>query len=357
MLANTLAPLAAVVPSYVYAEGTGAPAEVSTSSEGADKTAEGQDSVDGQTDEDEKVSVGDSDTGENKEEENGDKIENENPDEDEDVVDPEAPDIIKGGGVSSYRPIAGIEDNEAVEVNEIPMPVKGAATESSGTEPAPLPSDTEPITTIEISETEPSPVVEEPIVAENSAPSENIEPETSDVKVGEKKYEHLEDGAEVKDSVKEDWNVDGEVAKTINKVKLGVKYIFPLDKEVSVTFTKLPELEEDRDYLKIERVKVSDLNLPDDFKTNAEYAFDITTFNEDRDEPMENGKDFEYDLTLPRPEGEEVEVVYIEKSLEEIEKGLEAEEIKEVEEDNVEQKKDEEKVEVKDRPFHLIYCY
>ena len=328
MLANTLAPLAAVVPSYVYAEDTGASDEVSTSLEGGDKTAEGQGSVDGQTDEDEKAGVGDSDTNENKVEENGDKIENKNPGEDKDVVDPEAPDIIKGGGVSDYRPIADIEDNETVEVDEIPM----LAVETN---------DSAPSVTIEPE----APIVGEPIVAENSAPSENIEPETPAVKVEEKRYEHLEDGAEIKDSVKEDWNVDGEVAKTINKVKLGVKYIFPLDEEVSVTFTKLPELEEDRDYLKIERVKVSDLNLPDDFKTNAEYAFDITTFNEDREEPMKNGKDFEYEMTLPKPEGEEVEVVYIEKSKDE---KIKIEDIKEIEEDKLEQNEEKDSVKVKD---------
>jgi len=299
MLANTLAPLAAVVPSHVYAEDTGAPEKVSTSSEDGDKTAEGQDSVDGKTDEDEKVSVGDSDTGENKEEENGDKIENKNLGDGGDVVDPQAPNILEDG-VMDYNPPNDIE--EVVEVTEIPMPVKGAATASSGTEPAPLPSDTEPITTIEISETEPSPVVD-PEVSVVEEPVGTLEV---------KEYETLTENMEVEDSTEEYWNVDGEVAKTINKVKLGVKYIFPLDKEVSVTFTKLPELEKDRDYLKIERVKVDDLNLPDDFKTNAEYAFDITTFNEDRDKPMKNGEDFEYDLTLPKPKGVDIEVKYTE---------------------------------------------
>ena len=326
MLANTLAPLAAVVPSYVYAEDTGASDEVSTSLEGGDKTAEGQGSVDGQTDEDEKAGVGDSDTNENKVEENGDKIENKNPGEDKDVVDPEAPDIIEGGGVSDYRPVADIEDNETVEVIDIPMP-------------------------------EVAPEVE----AGNSAPVESIEaPSAPENVVKEKEYEYLEEGAEVKDSVKEDWSIDGEVAKTIEKVKLGVKYVFPLDEEVSVTFKKLPKLDEDRGYLKIERVKVEDLKLPDDFRTNAEYAFDITIVDENgnpcEDGLMENEKDFEYDLTLPKPKGVEVGVVYIEKDLEEVkEEKLKTEEIKEIEEDKVDQKKDGEKVEVGGLDHFTIY--
>jgi len=360
MLANTLAPLAAVVPSHVYAEGTGASEEEivvenkeeSASGEEADteETADGQDlTVEEDKNEDEKTKEDDveaSDTGENKEEENGNEIESENPDEDEDVVDPEAPDIIKGGGVSDYRSVADIEDNETVEVGEIPMPVKVATTESSGTEPATVPSGTEPITTIEISETEPSPVVD-PEVSVIEEPVGTLEV---------KKYETLAEDMEVEDSTEEYWNVDGEVAKTINKVKLGVKYIFPLDKEVSVTFTKLPELEEDRDYLKIERVKVDQLNLPADFVTNAEYAFDITIVDENGDPceegRMENKKDFEYDLTLPKPEGKEVEIVYIEKDLEEVlkeakEGELKTEEIKEISEGKIEQEMDEEKVEVK----------
>ncbi len=177
MLANTLAPLAAVVPSYVHAEDTGAPVEVSTSSEDEDKVTEGQDSVDENKEEEKEVSVEASDTSENKVEENGTEeqdnagdtndpiespsvpaeengngIENENPG--EDAIDPEAPDIIEGGGVSDYRPIADIEDNETVEVVDIPMPV----------------------------------VVE----TDGSAPAENIEPVAPVVEV--KEYEYLEDG-------------------------------------------------------------------------------------------------------------------------------------------------------------------
>jgi len=364
MVANTLAPLAAVLPAYVYAEDVNASAEVSVNSDEdatKDKATEGQGSVDKSKEEDKEdekkeVSVeaseeNTSETEENKineteeqkndgeatesvespsapaenpsatAEENGNEAEN-----NENVIDPEAPDIIEGGGVSNYRPVADIEDNETVEVTDIPMP-------------------------------EIVPEVE----AGNSAPVESIEASSvPENVVKEKEYEYLEEGAEVKGSVKEDWKVDGEVAKTIEKVKLGVKYIFPVDEEVSVTFKKLPKLDEDRGYLKIERVKVEDLKLPDDFRTNAEYAFDITIVDENgnpcEDGLMENEKDFEYDLTLPKPKGVEVGVVYIEKDLEEVkEEKLKTEEIKEIEEDKVDQKKDGEKVEVGGLDHFTIY--
>ena len=245
MLANTLAPLAAVLPAYVYAEDVNASAEVSVNSDEdatKDKATEGQGSVDKSKEEDKEdekkeVSVeaseeNTSETEENKineteeqkndgeatesvespsapaenpsatAEENGNEAEN-----NENVIDPEAPDIIEGGGVSNYRPVADIEDNETVEVTDIPMP-------------------------------EVAPEVE----AGNSAPVESIEaPSAPENVVKEKEYEYLEEGAEVKDSVKEDWSIDGEVAKTIEKVKLGVKYVFPLDEEVSVTFKKIAE--------------------------------------------------------------------------------------------------------------------
>ncbi|HOV30038.1 MAG TPA: Ig-like domain-containing protein, partial [Candidatus Dojkabacteria bacterium] len=317
MLANTLAPLAAVVPSRVYAEDTSASEEEivvenkegSASGEEADteETADGQDpTVEEDKNEDEKTKEDDakaSDTGENKLEENGNEIENENSGEDEDVVDPEAPDIIEGGGVSDYRPIADIEDNETVEVDDIPMPVKGVATESSGTEPAPVPSDTEPITTIEISKTEPSPIVGEPIVAENSAPSENIEPETPAVKVEEKEYEYLEDGIEVVDTVDENWELNEEgFYETEEKVKIGIRYVFPENEKVTVTFKKLPASDDDRSTLRMKEVNPED--LPEELKDSNVYAVDITT-------DMEDG-DFEYDLTLPKAEKSKAEVSYME---------------------------------------------
>lgn len=307
MLANSFAPVLAAIPTYTYAEGIAAPVEVLTKEDKEEIKVE------------EKI---ESESVLKEEKNNETKNETESQSSEEVSEENQEGDILEDG-VSDYRPEVEITEDEVKEVEEVSV----------------LKETVNPANEINSNEevTEATASAEEPVL-ENK----------------EKEYKYLENGVVV-DSTREDWSVDGEVAETKKVVKIGVKYIFPLDEDVSVTFTKLPKSEEDRAHLKIERVKVSDLNLPDDFKTNAEYAFDITTFNEDRDEPMENGKDFEYDLTLPRPEGEEVEVVYIEKSLEEIEKGLEAEEIKEVEEDNVEQKKDEEKVEVKDLDHFTLF--
>lgn len=186
------------------------------------------------------------------------------------TVTEDQPGEILPDGASDYRPEADISENEVIEVQEVV-----------------------------------DPVVEEP--------KEEV-----------KEYETLADGAEIKDSVEEDWNVDGEKAETKELVKLGIKYVFPLDEDVSITFTKLPKNDSDRSNLKIERVKVSDLNLPDDFNTDAEYAFDITTPD------MEDGE-FEYDLTLPKPEGTEVQVSYIEKSIEEAKGDVNTDDVKKVE--------------------------
>lgn len=122
----------------------------------------------------------------------------------------------------------------------------------------------------------------------------------------------MTDGQEIKDSVNEDWNIDNEkgIAETREKIKLGVKYIFPLENKVSVTFKCLPKDESLRTTLKIQQIKVSDLKLPEGTNPYGEYAYDITT-------GMTNGT-FEYTITLPKPEDRAVEVSYIEKTAEEI---------------------------------------
>ncbi len=289
MVANTLSPFAAMIPSSAYAEDIAAPVEVVEEKEPAEELGIESEAVD----------TGDAADGQDlaKEEISGNEITEEDegsvPEEEVvmpvgEVVDPEAPDILEDG-VMDYNPINDIE--EVVEIEEIPTPV----------------------------EEEVIPEVEEPVQIE---------------------YEELSDDVEITDSVKEDWTVDGEVAETKEVVRIGIKYIFPLDEEVTLTFTRLPKDEELRSHLKIERVKVEDLDLPDDFVTDAEYAFDITT-------DMENG-DFEFDLTLPKPEGSEVEVTYIEKSIDEAKEELKDEDIKKVDEDKVEQDEKEDKVKVKD---------
>ncbi|MFZ2663856.1 MAG: SdrD B-like domain-containing protein [Patescibacteria group bacterium] len=229
----------------------------------------------------------------------------------EPVIVEEQPGDILPDGVTDYRPEVEIEGSETTEVQEVVDPV---SVETSSTEPE--------VVITEPSGTEPA-VVVEPVTPVEEAPKEVV-----------KEYETLEDGAEVKDSTKEDWDIDGEKAETKEVVKLGIKYIFPIDSEdneVSVTFTKLPKLNEDKSILRIERVKVSDLDLPEDFKTDAEYAFDITT-------PDMDAGEFEYDLILPKPEGVDAGVSYTEKSIEEIKsEGLVSDNLEKIDEDKIDQ--------------------
>ena len=183
-------------------------------------------------------------------------------------------------------------------------------------------------------------VVEEPDVAYSAAITEIIT-DTTDVidpvieqiegTVTEAEKECLADGVEITDSPKEDWTVDSEkgYAETKEPVKLGVKYIFPEEEGVSVTFSCLPKNIDDRSVLRIQEVKVSDLNLPEEFNTDAEFAYDITT-------DMVNGE-FEYDLTLPKPEGVEADIFYIEKSVEEAIQEVDNDDVKKVEKDKLEQ--------------------
>ena len=108
---------------------------------------------------------------------------------------------------------------------------------------------------------------------------------------------------EIKPSSIDDWNFDEKtgIAETKDPVKLGVKYQFPGEDKMSVTFTCLPETTTS---LKIERIKISDLKLPEGTTALGEYAYDVTT-------GMDNGS-FEYDITLPKPEDKKVNVVYLE---------------------------------------------
>ncbi|OGC80552.1 hypothetical protein A3K01_03350, partial [candidate division WWE3 bacterium RIFOXYD1_FULL_43_17] len=187
----------------------------------------------------------------------------------------------------------------------------------------------------------------EPILVD-SAPAIEIITDTSDVvdplveqiegAVVENEKECLADGAEIVNSSSDEWIVDSEkgYAETKEPVKLGVKYIFPEEEGVSVTFSCLPKNIDDRSVLRIQEVKVSDLNLPEEFKTDAEFAYDITT-------DMVNGE-FEYDLTLPKPEGVEAGIFSIDKSTDEVlSDGVKAENIERVATEKI--KQSEEKVE------------
>ena len=120
----------------------------------------------------------------------------------------------------------------------------------------------------------------------------------------------LSESDQIRNSVELDWNYDAtnDIYETREKVQLGVKYIFPQDNKVTVTFSCLPKDELLRSTLKIKRVKTSDLKLPN-IENVGDYAYDITT-------DMRDGV-FKYDITLPKSSDSTAKVSYIEKSLEE----------------------------------------
>lgn len=139
----------------------------------------------------------------------------------------------------------------------------------------------------------------------------------------------LKDSADIVSSEKSDWDVSGNAAETKKQVELGVKYIFPLNDKVSVTFTCLPASSADRANLKIQQIASTEINLPQGTSAAAEYAYDITT-------NMENG-DFEYKLGLPKSEVAEAEINYIEKSASDAKnENLDGADLKTVEESQIE---------------------
>ena len=219
------------------------------------------------------------------------------------------PGDILPDGVSDYRPVADVNSTETQQT-EVSI------------DPASLPLDTAPTVSVDISTSEPA--VDETSGTEPAVVAEI--PTTEPVK----EYEVLTDGAEIKDSVEADWKVNGDKAETKEIVKIGVRYIFPLDKDVTVTFTKLPNSDSDRSTLKIEKVRASDINLPTGVIVDGEYGYDITT-------GMKN-ESFEYDLTLPKTGELNTEVIYIEKSIEDLTKSdVNKDEIKTVEDSMVKQ--------------------
>jgi len=142
----------------------------------------------------------------------------------------------------------------------------------------------------------------------------------------------LTSSEKITDSLLTDWTVVPDMVETVENVKLGVRYIFPHDDKVSVTFTCLPSDPALLSTLKIERVKVSDIKLPTDIKVYGDYVYDITT-------GMADGT-FKYDVTLPKPEDREADVAYLERSAEEVKNQpntINIDEIKPIEENKINQ--------------------
>jgi uncharacterized repeat protein (TIGR01451 family) len=155
----------------------------------------------------------------------------------------------------------------------------------------------------EVSEESPAEDTGQPIVDSDVEESETDIPEEIDISPKEEliKYELLSENQNIEDTNQNDWFISDEMSTTRENVKIGIRYIFPLDEEVTVTFTKLPFYEKDRSPLTIKTVSIED--LPDDFEGKNVYAVDIST-------KMIN-EEFEYIITFPKPEGENVEVFHM----------------------------------------------
>lgn len=136
--------------------------------------------------------------------------------------------------------------------------------------------------------------------------------EIIDAKEKVDEQECLSVGGQVINSPESFWEVNStdQIATTKDVVKIGVKYEFPLDKNVSVTFKCLPKDFSERSTLKIRAISTSELKLPKDIVAASTTAYDITT-------EMKDGT-FEYDVVFPKPEGSLAQVVYTEKSIDEL---------------------------------------
>jgi hypothetical protein len=142
----------------------------------------------------------------------------------------------------------------------------------------------------------------------------------------------LTGGEIIEDATSEDWIIDDVtgISQTKENVKLGLRYVYPQDTKVTIIFKCLPADESLRTLLKIQKIKSSDLKLPDELGDIGEYAYDITT-------GMSDGI-FEYDVTLPKPDDSTAEISYIEKSADDAKNNeIKVDEVKQVEESKVEQ--------------------
>lgn len=144
-----------------------------------------------------------------------------------------------------------------------------------------------------------------PTEEETSTPQtpteEAVVPESETAEVANSEEEKTEESAPTVEEKKEIsvWQTEGDKATTTGPVEVGVKYEAPQNKEVTVTFTKLPSTP---GTLTIEEITLTKEQIAQTGSL-SDKAYDITS-------TMENGS-FEYELTLPIPEGKEnVQVKY-----------------------------------------------
>jgi hypothetical protein len=125
-----------------------------------------------------------------------------------------------------------------------------------------------------------------------------------------------------KEEVKKDiWSTDGDKATTNDPVEKDVTYVAPQNKDVTVTFTKLPDKP---GTLSIEEITLTK-EQQETLGSVSDKAYDITS-------TMENGT-FEYNLTLPKTGNEDASISYIEKSAYELD-GISLDEVKKIDKDN-----------------------
>lgn len=191
---------------------------------------------------------------------------------------------------------------ESVRLPVAPASTPEPAAENVPTTPSESPSNEHPLPTFD-----PTDMLAIPLNLPTFQSEDIVEQESAPVE-----QECLIDNTQITESLQTDWTINEKegFATTNENVKLGVKYIFPQENKVSVTFKCLPKDESLRQPLKIQQIKVSELKLPTDIRVDGEYAYDITT-------EMKNG-DFQYDISLPKSENKSVEISYIEKSVEEV---------------------------------------
>lgn len=166
-------------------------------------------------------------------------------------------------GVFYYQPVIAEDGTETTPVVEQPIETPTVS------EATPAPENTatpEPTPSVETrAEVTPTPVVEvtpTPIPAEGSVAGESTTPpqETGPPLDLEKPVEDpvsaqiiptptpvekvcLAEGQEIKDTTNDNWeiNLNEDWSQTKESVKLGVKYVFPQENKVSVTFKCLPK--------------------------------------------------------------------------------------------------------------------
>ena len=205
-------------------------------------------------------------------------------------------------------------------------------------------------------------VIAESITSKNTDTQSNKETETSgdllDSAASTSREEEqdavacISDDYKIHNSDDSDWKVNEtkKRATTRDDVELGIEYRFPLQHDVTITFTCLPTSEKDLSKLTIKEVNVSDLDLPEGIYPATDVVYDVTT-------DMIDGT-FKYNVTLPKPEGENVKVSYIEANSDDVisnNHNIESSDVKSVDNGSIKQTDDDNQVTVEDLDHFTIY--